>query len=164
MCRIANLLHSGGCACSIQRLCLLHSGSCVCCIPEVRLLHPEVVFTSFRRLRLLHPGGCICFIPEVVFAASQRLYLLHPGRNAEIERYRYKNITAACQKRCRLVTACHQVRRLTGACVLRPGLYYNGRRTVRCFLTDSDISQQPGQRQSLRMNSTQRPTRNQAIR
>ena len=40
---------------------------------------------------------------------------------------------------------------------------YNGRHTARCFLTDSDIRQQPGQRQSLRTNPTQYPTRNQAI-
>ena len=141
MCRIANLLHSGGCVYFI----------------------PGIVFTLFRKVRLLHPRGCVYFIPEVLFAASRRLCLLRSGRNAEIERYRYKNITAACQTRCRLATACHQVRRLTGACVLRPGLYYNGRRTVRCFLTDSDIRQQPVQLQSLRMNSTQRPTGNQAI-
>ena len=142
MCRIANLLHSVGCVyfipevvfTSFRGLCLIYSGRCVCCIPEVvftsfrkvRLQHPEVVFTLFRKVRLLHPRGCICFIPEGAFAASQRLCLLRSGRNAEIERYRYKNITAACQTRCRLATACHQVRRLTGACVLRPGLYIMG--------------------------------------
>ena len=142
---------------SLQRFCLLRSGDCVYFIPEG-------AFAASRRSYLLHSGSCACFISKVVFTSFRKLCLLHLGRNAEIERYHYKNITAACQTRCRLATACHQVRRLTGACVLRPGLYYNGRRTVRCFLTDSDIRQQPGQLQSLRMNSTQRPTGNQAIR
>ena len=101
-----------------------------------------------RIANLLLSGGCVYFIPEEMPKLSD---------------ITIKKITAACQTRCRLATACHQVRRLTGACVLRPGLYNNGRRTVRCLLTDSDIRQQPGQRQSLRMNSTQRPTGNLAI-